>query len=410
MIVFISPYPTIENEKEGMMQRVKAIDKIFFAYERNYVQFTINYTEEPIIDKISELVLTSQVNLLSKDHRGFLMDIIEQASMVYVHSIYNAIHVLQFYKYCNIITDMHGVVPEELRLNGQIEKAMYFEKVERFVVENSYKIVNVTNSMSRHFETKYGNVLKNKMLYLPIFDQYDIEEPKTINNVKRHVIYSGGNQKWQNIDMMFNCIKKVKENFSFIVLSKDIKSFKNKAKRFGLSGFIVLNSVPWDEVKNYYQIADFGFILRDDIVVNHVACPTKLSEYLSYGVIPIVKCERIGDFKEMGYKYIKYEDFCDNKPITKEQILYMREENYKISQMMKQSFEKNSIELIKLINHRAQRIKNGTISIRKDEIMLLSGSICYAEEQLFLILCSRSYRIGKYISSIAKKIFMIKDR
>lgn len=51
--------------------------------------------------------------------------------------------------------------------------------------------------------------------------------------------------------------------------------------------------------KRYYV-----FVLRDDILVNQVACPTKIVEYLNYGIKPIVLSEKIGDFKEYGYEYI----------------------------------------------------------------------------------------------------------
>ena len=48
--------------------------------------------------------------------------------------------------------------------------------------------------------------------------------------------------------------------------------------------------------------------MRDDIVLNRVAAPTKLIEYLSYGLIPIVKTINIGDSVKMGYEYILYNE------------------------------------------------------------------------------------------------------
>ena len=54
-----------------------------------------------------------------------------------------------------------------------------------------------------------------------------------------------------------------------------------------------------------------GFVLRDDVLVNRVACPTKLLEYIQYGVLPIVLSDAIGDFKELGYKYIGLDDFVN---------------------------------------------------------------------------------------------------
>src|SRR5690606_6210947 len=78
----------------------------------------------------------------------------------------------------------------------------------------------------------------------------------------------------------------------------------------------VLTVTP-DELGDYYRQAHYGFILRDDITVNRVACPTKMVEYLFYGITPIVKSPSIGDFPERGYEYIEYSDFSEDLPPVK---------------------------------------------------------------------------------------------
>ncbi len=42
-----------------------------------------------------------------------------------------------------------------------------------------------------------------------------------------------------------------------------------------------------EELSQYLKNASYGFVLRDDNIVNNVATPTKFSTYLSYGVVPI---------------------------------------------------------------------------------------------------------------------------
>ena len=45
--------------------------------------------------------------------------------------------------------------------------------------------------------------------------------------------------------------------------------------------------VPKEQVKKELEGVTYGFIIRHDIDVNRVATPTKISSYLSAGVIPI---------------------------------------------------------------------------------------------------------------------------
>lgn len=59
-----------------------------------------------------------------------------------------------------------------------------------------------------------------------------------------------------------------------------------------------------------YLRSDLGFVLRDDVAVNRVSCPTKLSEYLWFGVVPVVKSPAIGDFERLGFEYVKAEELA----------------------------------------------------------------------------------------------------
>ena len=66
-----------------------------------------------------------------------------------------------------------------------------------------------------------------------------------------------------------------------------------------------VDTLPADELKKEYEKAQYGFTLRDNIIVNEVACPTKLIDYVKYGIIPILKSDKIGDFVENGLEYVR---------------------------------------------------------------------------------------------------------
>ena len=49
----------------------------------------------------------------------------------------------------------------------------------------------------------------------------------------------------------------------------------------------VIKSVSREQVAQEIATSKFGFIIRHDISVNHVATPTKMSNYLANGVMPV---------------------------------------------------------------------------------------------------------------------------
>jgi len=108
----------------------------------------------------------------------------------------------------------------------------------------------------------------------------------------------------------------------------------------------LIKSVLPDKVMQYYRKSTFGLILRENNIVNSVACPTKLTEYIQNDIIPIVDLEDIGDFKKMGYRYIKGKDDLPNVTIRQEIIL----ENRKVFKKMSLCFDGGMKQLRKLIN------------------------------------------------------------
>ena len=120
--------------------------------------------------------------------------------------------------------------------------------------------------------------------------------------------------------------EKLFKNFDITILTPDIEIFKQKLG--SLTEFITIKTVLSKELSNEYKTADLGFILRDDSNVNKVACPTKLIEYLQFGIIPIIKQPEIGDFASLGYQYIKLDDLLCNGIPSLEELSKIRINNY----------------------------------------------------------------------------------
>ncbi|WP_306353547.1 hypothetical protein [Flavobacterium sp. '19STA2R22 D10 B1'] len=217
--------------------------------------------------------------------------------------------------------DIHGVVPEEERyFKNNLLLSKYYSYVEYQVFRRINNAVCVTNSMKNHFVEKYPFYKGNYIIYSIMPDNLkEIDETQAslikVRNEKRiEVIYSGGVQGWQNIDLMLQTIKKNQySNIHYTILTGDKVTFENKIEEYNIcSEFITVESRHPSELWKDYIAADYAFILRDENIVNNVANPTKLIEYLFYGLIPIVLSPNIGDYKELGYNYLLLNDFNEN--------------------------------------------------------------------------------------------------
>ena len=316
-ILILAPYPTVQNSKDGMISRVKAIDHLLQNVPRTYLNVSLrNFRnaqkyKEGIVDVYS-------LNFFF--HFTIILNLIKSHSNIYSHSIYmlSFLWFLIKKKQNSLTLDLHGVVPEEEKFsNKNIFRTLYYELIERQIFKRLTNAVCVTSSMKSYYQNKYKWFNGFFLVYsiipdnLPFVDDEIIMEIKEKNTEKIEVIYSGGTQDWQNVDLMIQLIKNNQTpKIHYTILTGDITTFENKIKdnNIDLKLITIASRNPADLWKDYIA-ADYALILRDDHIVNRVASPTKLMEYLYYGLVPIVLSEEIGDYKKMGYSYIKIEDF-----------------------------------------------------------------------------------------------------
>jgi len=320
-ILFLAKYPKGEELRDGMPQRIKAIDTEFKNIKRTYlnIYYKGEYTES-IINNITVI----NANIIKNPLRVYR--ILKNAKFVYIHSILNALFsVILLNKKQKIALDVHGVVPEEFKFSKRLFKCWLYSCVERLLFKKIDYAITVTKNMAKYYKNKYPNATKIKYITKSIYPTNTIKEPsindclriKTKYNIKDSdiiIIYSGNTQKWQNIDLMIECMKKMNnKSYLFFIMTQSPDIIKGKVLGLLIEGYrIIIESVAPNELPAYYSLAHYGFMLRDDIVVNRVAAPTKMIEYLGYGIIPIVKSPNIGDWIELGYKYVSYKSDLNN--------------------------------------------------------------------------------------------------
>ncbi|KIO78625.1 hypothetical protein TH53_02435 [Pedobacter lusitanus] len=316
-ILFVAEYPNESTIKEGMSQRMIAIDGQFLNDQRAYLFVSHRFFLKKEITQIANGVKQYKCNLFL--HFFFILKLLVNSKFIYFHSIQNALPILPCLLFLKsdkrMILDIHGVVPEEHILAGQSFKSKLYSITEKYLFSRLYLAISVTDAMTRHFKTKYPDN-QVKMMTYPILpsnirnDTYDLKENDDRNFV--NVIYSGNLQAWQNIDLMINVISNnLSPHVKYTILTGNPTAMTRVLTENGLkeeNNVFVFSVLP-EFLGEYYSKADYGFILRDDITVNNVACPTKVVEYMHYGLIPIVKSKNIGDFYNLGYEYLDVKDF-----------------------------------------------------------------------------------------------------
>jgi hypothetical protein len=319
-ILVFAPYPTDSNTKDGMMQRVLAVDTLirdggdYSTLSYINVKFKRYKTEiKQINNNTFEYYCSFWSSLL------LVKNLINQADTIYSHSIYGfslaSFFFMKLMKEKNAILDVHGIVPEELSLGGRgwLRVKMY-SLLEKHVFKYVKKIIVVSNKMGEYIKEKYPQ-LNFDILTYPILPSAISSDIKIDTDKSRvvNILYSGNLQVYQNIPSMLDFITRFRDipNIKFYLLTGEPQRLKDMLREREIDEThytIDLRSVTSKELDFYYQKAHYGIILRDDIAVNNVASPTKLTEYLAYGMIPIVLSEKIGDFDTMGYQYLQYKE------------------------------------------------------------------------------------------------------
>lgn len=314
-ILFLVRFPRPDDLKDGYFQRVLAMDDLLSQFDRWYVNYESGWTL-PCIKEIKGGVFEIQASKYDPLGLLFVLFAVFRTRVIYLHSILrlNSIfHRAVFSLSKKRIIDIHGAVPEEIEYHGNEGSKERFNEIERTAVKNASLIIGVTRRIIRHLEEKHGLSLMEKALVIPIFNN-DAGEAPSVRAVPNAVIYCGGLQKWQQVGKMLEFVHRHKNDcrFTFLVPDPDgLTGLYLKKYKEDFPG--IAESVSHDRVREYYEANSYGLVLRDESVVNRVACPTKLIEYMQCNVVPIVDYPAIGDFSDYGYQSVSYlDDLPDN--------------------------------------------------------------------------------------------------
>ena len=342
-MAFFGPYPHREQVKEGWMSRVYSIDQAFKEFSRIYVHIDLHiYGDQQRMVQITELTAVIYVNPETAEGKDFITRVIDSVRAVYCHTLHLAEHLLEYLDTGKICVDVHGITPEEEEMMGNPQNVERYTIVEEKVLKNARLCVFVTNAMDTHYRKKYPGV-NYRWTKVGIFEKYDTQglPARSFNGrteLPVKVIYAGGTQAWQNVDKMADSVDKAISRADFIFYSHEHEVIREKISASVVEE-VVLDFCEKERLAAEYSAVDFGFIIRDHSPVNGVACPTKLIEYLCYGVIPIVELVEIGDFAEHGYEYVSVTDFNEGLFPDQASRTWMIQKNLEVAKTMQYEYE-----------------------------------------------------------------------
>jgi hypothetical protein len=348
-----------EKLSDGYFQRISRIDQeVLEDYYRIYLHIQEDYTSELkdktiFIHEIDDAHMEIDIDHSFIFNQLFSYFLIMFAKRIYVHSVLRVIRrstgegIRRAIKNKNVysIWDVHGAAPEEFAMYEDYWGAQEAGEAESFLVKYANSIVCVTNSMIEHLQSKYCFEDIQNMICYPIISEVNASYDCTLkDDYYPTCIYAGGVQKWQKPEAILDCIF-ANPAFHYKLYTNEPVFFEKKFDGIKNALNVEIGTKTHDELETEYCKCHLGFALRDDSIVNIVACPTKIVEYIQHGIVPILDCTDIGDFRKMGLQYIQYRDFINGNIIKKETAYKMAEDNSHILKRINESHRKGLIEI-----------------------------------------------------------------
>lgn len=147
----------------------------------------------------------------------------------------------------------------------------------------------VSTEMKEHLEHKHSKCRQSYIMpcFNSDFEVASFDYPSKYQ--KMNLVYAGSMHPWQRVDAVIAIYRSLKELDStarLTLLTREISEAERLCNACGVSG-VDIRAVPAANIANELQQFSHGFILRNVMPINLVSTPTKLSSYMSAGVIPV---------------------------------------------------------------------------------------------------------------------------
>lgn len=303
----------------GEMKRIMNINNDVAAILGNTVIevefYSLRYYN--YVKKEGHFTLSNNVNrkhyIPNLERLGFLNDIWCSLATLYIIAKYQPAYYLEEWKLprgiqkiksifgskTRIGLDLHGAAPEEFEYSFG-KKNRFLDNQEKRSIRQADFIICQSDEMKRHLINKHKFNGNDIAVYrcgvdTTIFrysSEYrnEIREKLGLHDNEILFVYSGGMHKWQKVSDTLKFYHSFHEKYPrsrLMVLTKDVDELNKIIEVANISEIkstLIVRSLNYTDVPAYLCAADASFLLRDNVVMNQVASPTKLAEYMACGL------------------------------------------------------------------------------------------------------------------------------
>lgn len=229
--------------------------------------------------------------------------------IIYCEALVGSMWILDIAKKRNlqIVFDCHGTEFDEILMRRRnikrLLKAYVVKHYEKVAINSSQLLITVTNKQYEKWKIEKKHVKYPMVPASHFFDiknyRNEIREELDIPSNSTVFVYSGGTSVWQMCKETMQLFKEIEErdeNAFLLVMTSGQDIFRKIIDEYQIKQYRILTA-KYEDVPKYLDAADYGFCIRANHIVNNVASPTKILEYLSRNVKPIIT-DCIGDFSD----------------------------------------------------------------------------------------------------------------
>ena len=200
----------------------------------------------------------------------------------------------------SIVYDGRGAISAEVEEYNVIKDTKIKMKIHALeknaIIQSDFRIA-VSDELLKYWKSRFKYVSERHVIIPCTLDNQFTERIVFNTEFKRRLgfdqkdvilIYSGSTAGWQSFELMYHFFSAIlkQENLKIIFLSSRSPLIENLERDF--PGKVLTMKVPFEEVRNYLSIGDYGILIREDSVTNKVASPVKFAEYLAAGLKVII--------------------------------------------------------------------------------------------------------------------------
>ncbi|ABU69696.1 hypothetical protein [Vibrio campbellii] len=175
---------------------------------------------------------------------------------------------------------------ESYQRRGSVFRFSILQLIDIVGLRLSDNVIFVSDYMEEIYVKNYPWLKgKTEVIYCSSDLKYNARE-----KIKNSFCYVGGVSTWQMIDdvlLFFNNIKKSNNDYKIYIVTRNVDEVLakiSKGKYEFLNDIVITSIEDRHEMENFLSSMEFGVLLREDNMINNVASPIKLAEYLSCDV------------------------------------------------------------------------------------------------------------------------------